>query len=347
MGFLSLLWRHRVTLVVSAVLAAVVGVIFGLTGPITFTSNGQLLLPAVDPVTSQGSGAGTKPDNSLVGIQVKTYADHDLSDDVRRAIGKDAALLNSFSAKRQRDPIFYRLSADADRGPVAKAAVQAGADALIKKAIELSKAQVDRLQTLVTERLGPLDQQAVTASSDVITKQTAFDALESQAKSLQGQIDAARAAAARAAVSGNGSTSTGSAIASSVQAQLDTLNKQLIPAQVAYEQAKSKAAVIDAQRQGLQDQVQKATDSYLSMQVSAALAAPPSKPFSGRKLKLVSLIGVEILVALAVAATSIAWIERRQLGQAVRGRLSRRDLGRGAVRGAGAPAAAHMARSRR
>ena len=56
MGFLSLLWRHRVTLVISAVLAAVVGLFFGLTGPIAFTSNGQLLLPATDPVAAQTGG---------------------------------------------------------------------------------------------------------------------------------------------------------------------------------------------------------------------------------------------------------------------------------------------------
>jgi hypothetical protein len=348
MGFLSLLWRHRVTLVISAVLAAVVGLFFGLTGPITFTSNGQLLLPATDPVAAQGGGNAGKPDSSLVGIQVKTYADRELSDEVRKALGGDAALLNSFTARRQRDPIFYKLTADADRGPVARAAVQAGADALIKKATELAKAQVDRLQTFVTESLGPLDQQSVAASTEVITKQGGVDNLASQARALQAQIEAARAAAARAAVSGNGSVSTGSAIASGAQAQLDALNKQLIPAQAALEQAKSRAAVINAQRQGLQDQVQKATDVYLGSRVSSALAAPPTRPVSGRKLKLATMVGLEILVALAVAAAAIAFGERRQLARAMRSRLGRTD-GRGAppVRGMGAPAPAHLARSRR
>jgi hypothetical protein len=346
MGFLSLLWRHRVTLVVSAVMAAVVGLFFGLTGPIRFTSNGQLLLPASDPV--QANGGASKPDNSLVGIQVKTYADNGLSDDVRRQLGADARQLDSFHATRQRDPLFYKISAEAQHGPVAKAAVQAGADLLVKKAGELSEAQVKRLQDEVTKRLGPLDQESVTVAADVITKQTAFEHLQDQAKSLQGQIDAAREAAARAAVSGKGSSSTGSSIASGVQAQLDALNKQLIPAQVAYEQAKSKQSVIDAQRQGLQDQVQKATDNYLSTQVSAALAAPPSKPFSGRKLRLVTMVALEIIVSLAVAAASIAWLERRQLSRALRTRFGRGDTGsRGRTsRGFGTPTPAH-ARGRR
>jgi hypothetical protein len=350
MGFLSLLWRHRVTLVISAVLAAVVGLFFGLTGPIAFTSNGQLLLPATDPVAASANAG--KPDNSLVGIQVKAYADKSLSDDVRRGLGAEATLLSSFRATRQRDPLFYKLTAEADRGPVAKAAVQSGADLLIKKASDLAKAQVDKLQALVTQRLGPLDQQSVTAAADVLTKQASVDQLAEQMKSLQGQIDAAREAAARAAVSGKGSTSTGSAIASSVQGQVDALNKQLIPAQTALEQAKSKAGVINAQRQGLQDQVQKATDSYLSTQVSAALAAPPSKPFSGRKLHLVTMVGLEIIVSLAVAAASIAWLERRQLSKILRGRLGRADRGdrgsRGLARGLGSPTPtpAH-ARSRR
>src|SRR5439155_25770897 len=133
---------------------------------------------------------------------------------------------------------------------------------------ELAKAQLDRLQALVTARLGPLDQQSVTAAADQLTKQTAVDNLQNQIKSLQGQIDAAREAAARAAVSGKGSSAAGSTIASGAQAQLDALNKQMIPAQGALEQAKSKAGVINAQRTGLQTQVQKATDSYLSAQVS-------------------------------------------------------------------------------
>ncbi|MBA3653831.1 MAG: hypothetical protein H0W70_06510 [Actinobacteria bacterium] len=346
MGFLSLLWRHRVTLVISAVLAAVVGLFFGLTGPITFTSTGQLLLPATDPVAAGGGGNAGKPDASLVGIQVKTYSDKDLSGEVRRALGQDAPLLNSIRAVRLRDPVFYRLTAEAKRGPVARAAIQHASDAMITKASDLAKSQVEKLQKLVTERLGPLDQQSVTAAGEVITKQTAYESLAAQAKSLQGQIDAAREAAARAAVSGKGSSSTGSAIAGSVQSQLDNLNKQLIPAQVAYEQAKSKAAVINAQRQGLQDQVQKATDSYLATQVSASLAAPPTRPISGRKLKLATMVALEILVSLAVAAASIAWLERRQVASGLRGRL-RRNRGRGTVRGLGAPAPAQMARSRR
>ena len=201
---------------------------------------------------------------------------------------------------------------------MARAAVQAGADLMIKKAGDLAQTQVEKLQTLVTQRLGPLDQQSVTAAADVLTKQAAVDVLADQVKSLQGQIDAAREAAARAAVSGKGSPSTGSAVAGSVQGQLDALNKQLIPAQTALEQAKSKAGVINAQRQGLQDQVQKATDSYLATQVSASLAAPPSRPFSGRKLHLVTMVGLEIIVSLAVAAASIAWLERRQLSRALR-----------------------------
>jgi hypothetical protein len=350
MGFFSLLWRNRGILVVSAVLASVVGVFFGLTGPITFNSNGQLLLPATDPVAATNGGSSGRADNSLVGIQVKAYADKGLGDDVRRALGKDAPLLVGFSANRQRDPIFYKLTAEADRGPVAKAAVQAGADALIKKASDLAKAQVDRLQTLVTERLGPLDAQSVTLAAEVLTKQATADGLAGQAKSVQGQIDAAREAAARAVVSGKGSASAGSAVASALQSQLDGINKQLIPAQTALEQAKSKAGVVNAQRQGLQDQVQKATDTYLSALVSASLAAPPSKPFSGRKLRLVSLVGVEILLALAVAAAGIAWNERRMLSKAVRGRLNRsggRGSGSGSVRGLGQPAPAHAARSRR
>jgi hypothetical protein len=330
------------TLVVSAVAAAVVGLFFGLTGPITFTSGGQLLLPAADPVAAQGG----KPASSLVGIQTKTYADRDLSDDVRKELGPDARLLNSVRATRQRDPIFYKISAEADKGPVARAAVQHASDLMIKRSSDLAKAQVDRLQTLVTERLGPLDQQAVAAAAEVITKQTAYESLAAQARSLQGQIDAARAAAARAAVSGNGSTATGGAIASSAQSQLDTLNKQLIPAQVAYEQAKSKAAVIEAQRQGLQDQVQKATDTYLSALVSSSLAAPPSRPFSGRKLKLATMVGLEILVSLAVAGVILTWQERRQIARALsrRGRSAGRS---GEVRGFGPPATVTAARGRR
>ncbi|HZN14408.1 MAG TPA: hypothetical protein VFB78_09095 [Acidimicrobiales bacterium] len=329
-------------------MASVVGVYFGLTGPVTFNSNGQLLLPATDPVAATSGGNSGKADNSLVGIQVKAYADKDLSDDVRRTLGKDAALLVSFRATRQRDPIFYKLAAEADRGPVAKAAVQAGADALIKKASDLAKAQVDRLQTLVTERLGPLDAQSVTAAADQLTKQATVDNLSSQARSVQGQIDAAREAAARAVVSGKGSATAGGQVAGALQTQLDGINKQLIPAQTALEQAKSKAGVINAQRQGLQDQVQKATDTYLSALVSASLAAPPTKPFSGRKLRLVSLVGVEILLALAVAAAGIAWNERRGLSRAVRGRLNRSGgRGTGSVRGLGQPAPAHATRSRR
>src|SRR5438270_13843372 len=120
MGFLSLLWRHRVTLIVSAVLAAIVGVFFGLTGSTTLTSSAQLLLPAADPVSATSGNSTNKPDNSLVGIQVSAYANTTLGDDVRRALGNDAAKLGSFSATRQRDPLFWKVSAEADIGPIAK-----------------------------------------------------------------------------------------------------------------------------------------------------------------------------------------------------------------------------------
>lgn len=331
----------------SAVFAAVIGVIFGLTGPITLTSTGQLLLAASDPVNSQGATA-TKPENSLVGNQLKTYAGSALGDDVRRALKSDAAMLDSFSATRQRDPIYYRVSASAKKGRVAKAAVQAGADALVAKAAELSKAQVDRLQALVTQRLGPLDEQAVTTAADQTTKQAAVDNLNNQVKSLQGQIDSAREAAARAAVSGKGSASTGSSIASSTQAQLDALNKQLAPAQAALEEAKSKAAVVNAQRQGLNDQVQKATDAYLTTQVSSSLVAPPTKPVSGRKLRLVSLVMLEALVGVVVAGGVIAWRERHQLRQLLGGRgRNNRARNAGGFSGLGAPQPVHAGRSRR
>lgn len=332
----------------SAVCAAIIGVIFGFTGPITLTSTGQLLLPASDPVNSQGAAA-TKPENSLVGNQLKQYASTTLGDDVKRALKGDAAQLDSFSATRSRDPIYYRISASAQKGRVAKEAVQAGADAMVAKVAALSKAQVDRLQGLVTQRLGPLDQQAVTAAADQQTKQAAVDNLNNQIKSLQGQIDSAREAAARAAVSGKGSAATGSSIASSVQSQLDALNKQLAPAQGALEEAKSKASVINAQRQGLQDQVQKATDAYLTTQVSSSLVAPPTKPVSGRKLRLVSLVMLEALVGVAVAGGVIAWRERHQLRRLLggRGRNNARTRNAGGFSGLGTPQPAHAGRSRR
>jgi hypothetical protein len=285
-----------------------------------------------------------------VGIKVKSYADKELEGDVRKALGANGALLDSFSATRQRDPIFYRINATAAKGPIARQAVQVGADTLIKKADEISKAQLDELQRRVTVALVPLDQQSAPAAADLILKQAAVDNISGQVNTVQGQLDAAKKAQAAGIVSGRGTSSSSSAVIATLQSQLDGLNKQLAPAQAALISAKSKNSGIEKQRIGLEGAVQSATESYITSFVSASLAAPPSKPISGRKLQLVSMVTLEVILGVAVAAALIAWQERRQLARALRTRLGRGNNNRPAGRGLGgitAPAGAHAAGRRR
>ena len=228
--------------------------------------------------------------------------------------------------------------------------MQLGADTLVKHADEISKAQLDELQRRVTERQVPLDQQAAPAAADLIAKQAAVDNLSSQVNTVQGQLDAAKKAQAAGIVSGRGTASSSAAVIATLQSQLDNLNKQLAPAQAALIGAKSKSSGIEKQRIGLESAVQGATENYITSFVSASLAAPPTKPVSGRKLQLVSMVTLELILGVAVAAALIAWQERRQLSRALRTRLGRGNKNRPANRGLGgitAPVGAHAAGRRR
>src|SRR4051812_22833540 len=140
MALLRILWSHRRVVLVSAVLAVVVAVPFGLLRPPSYTSTTQLVLPPRDPV-ARTTGKG---DTSVVLARLQYYSDNNLSPDVAKRLGNErAGALQSVTGTKGANSAFYTVTAAASNTPVARAGVDAASKLLIDKYNAYAKEQVD------------------------------------------------------------------------------------------------------------------------------------------------------------------------------------------------------------
>ena len=125
----TLLWKHRLVLLLSLIVSAAVATPFALRSQATYTSTAALFLPSADPV------AGVVSSTSALSLELEGYAAQELREDVRTDAGSDAGKIVSVSAEvDQNENDIYRLTAQAQTAAMATTTIQLSATRLIDKA---------------------------------------------------------------------------------------------------------------------------------------------------------------------------------------------------------------------
>ncbi|MGH8896656.1 MAG: Wzz/FepE/Etk N-terminal domain-containing protein [Egibacteraceae bacterium] len=315
---LRLLWKHPLQVVLSAILAAGIGIAFGFARPLSYSSSGQVMIPTSDVVAR---GSSVKPETSVLSIKLNQYIENQLQDDVNKKLETRAGELQSLLASKERNPLFYTLTATAKNAAVAQSAVEISATALIEKFHALSKEQVDQLTAEVTKRLEPLRQQESPLKASEIAKQAELDLLQAQIRNLEGSLAAARETVLRAQITGNfASATTAGKVVTTLQDQINGVAAQVPPRQTELGQIRTQLGQIDAQRQGLEELIRQANDVYLTSFVTAVVSIPPSSPSTGMKLRMAQILGLEVVVAVVVACAVIVRLDRTQVAAMLRRR---------------------------
>ena len=145
---LTLLWKHRLVLLLSLIVSAAVATPFALRSQATYTSTAALFLPSADPV------AGIVSSTSALSLELEGYAAQELREDVRSDAGTDAGKIVSVSAEvDQNENDIYRLTAQAQTAAMATTTIQLSATRLIDKADALLTDEFGRFRENTTEEI--------------------------------------------------------------------------------------------------------------------------------------------------------------------------------------------------
>lgn len=302
---LRALWDNRRTLLISALVAAVVAVPLSFLRPPVYTSSAQVLIPARDPVVGNDSKAGT----SVVAIKLDQYASNQFPDDVRERLGEDASRLRSVRAVRERNPIFYRLTSTAETPAFANESLEVASTVLIDQANAIAEQQLDALSKDVTARIEELRKAEAPLRTQQSNKQIELDSLLNKRRDLEGGLLQARDTVNRSRiVGGSASTSAAQAVAADLQKEIDALNPQLEPKQKELDEVNGQLSVVAGQRESLEELLRSSTRSYVSYRVNSTVSEPPQAPSNvkvrraGQAALLGGFAGLLLAAAMLVRA---------------------------------------------
>jgi hypothetical protein len=276
-GLGSLAWKWRWVLLAAVIVSAGVGVWFALEAPPDYTSEAEVLIPATDPVTTRTTQI------SAITMQLQDYAQRGLGDTVRSALGPEAPSLQSVTAVQDRTEDIYVITAHASVPSVAERAAAGAAEALIGRSNDLAEQQVDRLKQEAATDARPLAERLVD--------------LKDRRRRLVTAIAAARREAnPQAAPLGGGGTP-------------QAASKRLERLRAAKSRVESRIRFVTSRSDALVTLGEEATQQSIERRAASTLVTPPSAATSTVRARLVSTVGLALLVGLSVAFMTILAIE--------------------------------------
>jgi len=315
-NFLPLLWSHRRALVLSAVVALLVAVPFGLLTPASYTSTSTVLFPTTEPGAANGHG------ETVLSLRLQQYTDNDYATDVNKALGKQAGDVSSVSANQSKpDPIQYDVSVDAGSAKHATSAIKVATKVLTDKYAAITQAEVDHIQSDVTSQLGPLTSQKSALDAQIAAKKTEIDALNQQISGFDARIASIRAATAKDVLAGSSSASGAAdrAIAP-IQAQENALLPQLTAKRTELDSLTTQSDQVGTHQTTLLDALSTAQKTYVSG-LAVSNVSPPDTPTSNTLIRLIESTGLAIILALALSCVAIVWLERSPIWRWVKNRF--------------------------
>ncbi|MBA3754617.1 MAG: hypothetical protein H0X01_10895 [Nitrospira sp.] len=280
MRLMTLIWKHRLVLLLSIVVSLAVVIPVASIAPVTYTSSGEFLIPTTDPLT------GDLTDTSPLGRSTDDYARESLADDVRVGLESNSDELISISATRDNDQDeTYSLVAEASSASVATEGVSLGAKILSSAAETLSASQISSFNRRVVDELVDLEVERTR-----IHKLSLVQARKTE--SLRDLIAVAR--------------STG-------DADLKALEDELSKERVVLAGYQQRIDLIKSKSENLKRLIANVNDVSITRVASSSLISSPSIPTTGSDARLIQLAGIAVLAGLTVALLVTLWLERRTM----------------------------------
>ena len=280
MRLMTLLWKHRLLLLLSIVVSLAAVIPIASIAPVTYTSTGVFLIPTTDPLT------GDLTDTSPLSLSIDDYVRKALDEDVRNGLGSDSDELISISAIRENEQDeTYSLVAEASASSVATESVAVGAQVLSSAAKSLSAAQATRFNRQIVEELVDLEVQRVRLHKLAVVQSR-------KNESLRDLIAVAR--------------STG-------DADLQALEEKLAEERRVLAGYGQRIDIIKSKSGNLEKLSANINDVRVTRVASSSLISPASTPTTGSEARLIQLAGIAVIAGLTAAFLITAWLERRTM----------------------------------
>jgi uncharacterized protein involved in exopolysaccharide biosynthesis len=276
---LTLLWKHRLVLLLSLIVSAAVATPFALRSQATYTSTAALFLPSADPV------AGIVSTTSALSAELQGYAAQELREDVRTDAGADAGKIVSLSTEvDQNADDIYTLTARAQTAAMATTTVQFGATRLINKAADLLEDELGRFRENISEEISAVYREKRRWANLIPEQEGQVDEIVSQLEGLDEDSPEA------------------GPLEDDLARERDLLNS--------YQQQRR---ILEQEQKNL---INLPADVGAQVAVSrgvARLVSGPTNPAADTQTRVVQLVGAAVMAGLLAAVLLTLWLERAAL----------------------------------
>ncbi len=271
--------RRRI-LMAAALLSALVALPFALTASPEFRSDGRVLIPASDVVSTESR------QTSALEIRIDGYARSALAGDTRDSLGSHGSGLRSVTALRLKDEDLYLITVSATSASLAREAAEVAADVLLDASDAFAEDQVASLR-------GEARPQITELTDRLIANEDERRQLATKLAGLKDNLDGLREG-----------PSTQAAVIARLQGKKDKT-------EAAIETLQSDHAFLTDRREGLQDTVADAERDLLERQSVSVLVAGPTEAQRAAPTRTLVTVAIGVLIGLAVAVLVLLVIERR------------------------------------
>ena len=279
MRILTLLWKHRLVLLLSLIVSAVVATPFALRSQATYTSTAALFLPSADPVASIVSTT------SALSAELQGYAAQELREDVRPDAGADAGKIVSLSAEvDQNNDDIYTLTARAQTAAMATTTIQFGATRLLDRADSLLTDEFERFRENTTEDVLAVFREKRRVINLIPDQKAQVDEIVSQLEGLDENSPEA------------------GPLEDDLERERDLLNS--------YQQQKR---ILEQEQKNLINLPAEVGAQVVVTQGVARLVSGPTNPAADTQTRVVQLVGAAVMAGLLAAVLLTLWLERAAL----------------------------------
>lgn len=271
--------RHHRILIAAILVSVVVAVPFALAAPSEYEAQARVLASAEDTV-STGSAQ-----TSATAIGLGEYLRDDFAGDVRDALGRQGAEVETVTGLQLRDEDLYLVTVSARSAEIAHAAVVVAADTLMARANDLAADQSQRLRRQAQVDIDALNEEVAALEAEQQRVATGLAAAKADLEDARRGGSAAQVAEAKRRVE---KTQTDS---STLQAQHHLLVTR---------------------RDGLASLIAQADQDLVTYESVTTLVSGPTTPVRAASARILLTFVLAILAGLAVAVGVVLVLERRR-----------------------------------
>jgi len=276
---LTLLWKHRLVLLLSLIVSAAVATPFALRSQATYTSTAALFLPSADPV------AGIVSSTSALSLELEGYAAQELREEVRSDAGTDAGKIVSLSAEvDQNENDIYQLTAQAQTSAMATTTIQLSATRLIDKADSLLMDEFERFRENTTEDVLAVFREKRLVLNLIPEQKALVDRIVSQLEGVDENSPEAGPLEDR------------------LERERDLLNSY-----------RQQQRILQQEQKNLINLPAEVGKQVVVAQGVARLVSGPSNPAADTQTRVVQLVGAAVMAGLLAAVLLTLWLERAVL----------------------------------